>query len=70
MKEKFESIHIEKRVAGQQQLAEVAPDANISVSLLPVDGALLANEIFRSGKFVGGWRAVVGQFECVKERGL
>src|SRR5436189_6342723 len=52
LSEKSGSIHIKKRVARQQHLAEVSPDANLCITLIFVDIALLADEILRSGKFV------------------
>src|SRR5437867_4389485 len=54
--EKSESVHIKKRVAGQQHLAKVGPDSEIRARLTLVDGVLFIHEFFGSGNFVVGRR--------------
>ena len=63
MMEYKESVHIKKRIACQQHLAEVGPNPLGDISLGGIGGPLFPKERFGRRKFSTAWRAAVGQFK-------
>src|SRR2546426_9320558 len=54
LSEKSELVHIKKRVARQEHLAEVCPNAGGSARLTLVNDVLFLNEVFCCGEFFIG----------------